>query len=94
MFGKLFIALLASSLVIAAPVTPIESELEKRITHEGQATYFEVGLGACGWVSLCIPLPSKNIADVRDSGTKTKIRLWRSTPTNTRLAMAKTVVNG
>jgi len=32
----------------AAPVSTPEN-LEKRITHWGRATYFEVGLGACGW---------------------------------------------
>ncbi|WVQ65490.1 hypothetical protein V866_003260 [Kwoniella sp. B9012] len=46
MFAKVFTALVAASAVLAAPV---ESQLEKRITHDGQATYFEVGLGACGW---------------------------------------------
>ncbi|KAK8858920.1 hypothetical protein IAR55_003151 [Kwoniella newhampshirensis] len=45
MFAKLFIALFAATAVIAAPA----EELEKRKTHTGQATYFEVGLGACGW---------------------------------------------
>ncbi|WWC71141.1 uncharacterized protein I206_105094 [Kwoniella pini CBS 10737] len=46
MFAKIFTALLVASAVVAAP---LESQPEKRITHTGQATYFEVGLGACGW---------------------------------------------
>ncbi|KAL7420484.1 hypothetical protein Q5752_004434 [Cryptotrichosporon argae] len=41
MFTKLLLALPMLALAAAAPV-------EKRITHTGQATYFEVGLGACG----------------------------------------------
>ncbi|WRT66739.1 uncharacterized protein IL334_003702 [Kwoniella shivajii] len=46
MFAKIFTALLVASAVVAAP---IETEMEKRVNHNGQATYFEVGLGACGW---------------------------------------------
>ncbi|WVQ96621.1 hypothetical protein IAU59_003726 [Kwoniella sp. CBS 9459] len=47
MFAKILTALFVASAVVAAPV---ETEnLEKRITHSGQATYFNVGLGACGW---------------------------------------------
>jgi hypothetical protein len=49
MFGKLFIALLATSFVAAAPVD--NAVLEKRMTHSGRATYFATGQGACGWVS-------------------------------------------
>jgi hypothetical protein len=49
MFSKVFaLFAVASALVSAAPLEqPIE-----RTTHTGTATYFAVGLGACGWVSL------------------------------------------
>ncbi len=69
MFGKIFIALLASSsLVVAAPVSEL---MEKRITHSGQATFFETGLGACGWVSVSTTYFLKPIADLVSSGATT-----------------------
>ncbi|WVR06668.1 hypothetical protein IAU60_003700 [Kwoniella sp. DSM 27419] len=49
MFTKIFTALLVASAVVAAPVA---DTIEKRKTHTGQATYFEVGLGACGWTNV------------------------------------------
>ncbi|OCF37339.1 hypothetical protein I317_06959 [Kwoniella heveanensis CBS 569] len=50
MFAKILTALFVASAVVAAPV---ETEnLDKRITHDGQATYFNVGLGACGWTNV------------------------------------------
>lgn len=50
MFSKAVAALVVASLAVATPVAEVqERELEARITHTGQATYFEVGLGACGW---------------------------------------------
>ncbi|ORY24587.1 RlpA-like double-psi beta-barrel-protein domain-containing protein-containing protein, partial [Naematelia encephala] len=52
MFGKIFTALALVSLVAAAPVSPAaESSLEKRTSHTGRATWFDVGLGNCGWYS-------------------------------------------
>lgn len=52
MFAKLstvaaLVALTTSSLVSAAPAQP----MDKRIMHSGQATYYAVGLGACGWTN-------------------------------------------
>ncbi|EIN12950.1 hypothetical protein PUNSTDRAFT_97936 [Punctularia strigosozonata HHB-11173 SS5] len=51
MFGRLFLATLAlCAAVSAAPTASNETEvLDKRTTHTGQATYFYVGLGACGY---------------------------------------------
>jgi len=46
-FLSAVLCLLASS-VIASPVED-EATIEKRVTHDGQATYYEVGLGACGY---------------------------------------------
>lgn len=50
MFAKLstvaaLVALASSSLVSAAPA------MDKRVMHSGQATYYAVGLGACGWTN-------------------------------------------
>ncbi|KAL1746156.1 Non-catalytic module family EXPN protein [Schizophyllum fasciatum] len=37
---------------LAGPVPASGSEMAKRGDHSGQATYFEVGQGACGWNSV------------------------------------------
>ncbi|KAI0713107.1 RlpA-like double-psi beta-barrel-protein domain-containing protein-containing protein [Cerioporus squamosus] len=42
----LVLALVGSALAAPAPVGP--EILEKRITHSGRGTFFNVGLGACG----------------------------------------------
>jgi hypothetical protein len=50
MFKSTIVALFAlSTLAIAAPAPA--SEQVKRQSNSGQATYFEVGLGACGWTN-------------------------------------------
>ena len=49
MFAKIFSLAILASLVAAAPIA---ENAEKRANHGGQATYFETGLGACGWVCL------------------------------------------
>ncbi|EJF67321.1 hypothetical protein DICSQDRAFT_76945 [Dichomitus squalens LYAD-421 SS1] len=51
-FTYLTLVLALVSSALAAP-TPASSEtlLEKRITHSGRGTFFEVGLGACGKVN-------------------------------------------
>jgi expansin (peptidoglycan-binding protein) len=41
----------ASVLAVAGFVNAAPAPLEKRITHTGKATYFAVGLGACGWTN-------------------------------------------
>ncbi|KAH9894316.1 RlpA-like double-psi beta-barrel-protein domain-containing protein-containing protein [Cubamyces lactineus] len=41
------LALISSVIAAPAPVAP-EANLEKRITHSGRGTFFNVGLGACG----------------------------------------------
>lgn len=49
MFKSTIVALFAlSTLAIAAPAPAAEV---KRQSNSGQATYFEVGLGACGWTN-------------------------------------------
>ena len=55
MFAQIFTLLPLLALVAAAPV---ENKMEKRIDHSGTATYYETGLGACGWVSFGYPVPS------------------------------------
>ncbi|KAI9001246.1 RlpA-like double-psi beta-barrel-protein domain-containing protein-containing protein [Trametes punicea] len=49
-FTYLALALAVISSVIAAPapVAPETTNLEKRVTHSGRGTFFNVGLGACG----------------------------------------------
>ena len=47
MFKVLIALVAAAAAVVAAPV----EQMEERITHTGQATYFAVGLGACGWTN-------------------------------------------
>jgi hypothetical protein len=62
MFGKLALLSLLG-LALAAPVSETEQGLEKRITHTGQATYFYVGLGACGnWNVDSDPIVALNSA--------------------------------
>jgi len=36
-------------IAVASPVAGNTTALEKRVTHSGRATYYEVGLGACGY---------------------------------------------
>jgi len=43
-------ALVAS--VSASPVATNATELDKRITHTGRGTWFDVGLGACGYENV------------------------------------------
>ena len=69
MFGKLLSVLTLVSLVAA---TPVDLGLDKRSSHKGQATYFEVGLGACGWVSTSLILHSSPNLTPRASGTRTR----------------------
>ncbi|KIY46512.1 hypothetical protein FISHEDRAFT_47203, partial [Fistulina hepatica ATCC 64428] len=38
--------------VRGVPAAPHAASVLKRQTYSGQATYFEVGLGACGWTSV------------------------------------------
>ncbi|PIL31322.1 hypothetical protein GSI_06020 [Ganoderma sinense ZZ0214-1] len=45
----LVLALVSSALTAPAPASP--EALEKRVTHSGRGTFFEVGLGACGKVN-------------------------------------------
>jgi len=45
----LFNALLASTLAALASPVPNTTALEKRITHVGRGTWYEPGLGACGF---------------------------------------------
>ena len=50
MFGKLLsLALVATTFVYAAPLT---ENPDKRTMHDGMATFYATGQGACGWVSL------------------------------------------
>ncbi|KAI0370227.1 hypothetical protein BV20DRAFT_966852 [Pilatotrama ljubarskyi] len=44
----LALAVISSVIAVPAPVVPEASNLEKRITHSGRGTFFNVGLGACG----------------------------------------------
>ena len=37
---------------VPVPEDAVTPELEKRVMHSGVGTYFEPGLGACGWVSM------------------------------------------
>ncbi|KAI0322416.1 RlpA-like double-psi beta-barrel-protein domain-containing protein-containing protein, partial [Amylostereum chailletii] len=63
-----FFALLNCSL--AAPISDA-TQLEKRVTHTGRGTYFEVGLGNCGWTnkdSDHIVAMSKAFYDANDGG--------------------------
>lgn len=46
-------ALLAISALLSATAAsplPSDSSIDKRVTHTGRGTWFEVGLGACGFV--------------------------------------------
>ncbi|THG97299.1 hypothetical protein EW026_g4672 [Hermanssonia centrifuga] len=49
-FATILFAL--STLLAATSATPVEENaLVKRITHSGRGTYFDTGLGACGWTN-------------------------------------------
>ncbi|KAI0287944.1 expansin family protein [Russula brevipes] len=37
--------------IIAAPVPEEAGELEKRATHAGRGTWYDAGLGNCGWTN-------------------------------------------
>ncbi|KAF7795163.1 hypothetical protein EIP86_006312 [Pleurotus ostreatoroseus] len=39
-----------STLLCAATASPVD--LEKRVTHSGRGTWFDTGLGACGWTNV------------------------------------------
>jgi len=49
-FAAIVFALCALfAFVAASPVTTNSTTLEARTTHSGKGTYYEVGLGACGY---------------------------------------------
>ncbi|OCH90900.1 hypothetical protein OBBRIDRAFT_729817 [Obba rivulosa] len=49
-FFALLCALVCS--VLGTPVPENANMLEKRITHTGRGTWFDVGLGACGYTNV------------------------------------------
>ncbi|KAM5535891.1 hypothetical protein V8D89_010509 [Ganoderma adspersum] len=51
LFAYLAFVLALVSATLAAPVLSSPETLEKRVTHSGRGTFFEVGLGACGKVN-------------------------------------------
>ncbi|ORY24586.1 RlpA-like double-psi beta-barrel-protein domain-containing protein-containing protein [Naematelia encephala] len=67
MFKQLVVALLASSAALASPVPATEVKVEKR-SSSGLATYFEVGLGACGWTNANEDLIVAINSDQYDNG--------------------------
>ncbi|KAI0771912.1 RlpA-like double-psi beta-barrel-protein domain-containing protein-containing protein [Trametes elegans] len=46
------LAIFGSAFAVPAPMAPEVATLDKRITHEGRGTFFNVGLGACGRVNV------------------------------------------
>ncbi|KAH9939233.1 RlpA-like double-psi beta-barrel-protein domain-containing protein-containing protein [Epithele typhae] len=80
-YFALALALVGS--VVAAPTAVPEAALEKRVTHTGRGTFFNVGLGACGKTNVdsdhIVAIPSSRFANgdhceqfVQITNTKTK----------------------
>ncbi|KZT70527.1 hypothetical protein DAEQUDRAFT_725462 [Daedalea quercina L-15889] len=52
-FATIFVALCALfAFVAASPLATNGTTLEARTTHTGRGTYYEVGLGACGYTDV------------------------------------------
>jgi len=52
LFASILVTLAAPAEVNTEAAAPVEEhQLKKRVTHIGDATYYEPGLGGCGWVN-------------------------------------------